>query len=101
MNWGEIPQEMLDASEQVRKAQENLEKLIQAEVNRRCYAWRMKVAMILRERESLRAGLEAVESFVNCPQETKTALEILRADDAGWFPGTTPREYVDTLYKDS
>lgn len=89
MNWGEIPNEMLDASAQLRKAQDNLEKLVSDEINRRCYAWRMKVATILRERETIRDHLERGDS--------ESALTLIRHNDAGWFRNTSSKEHIDEL----
>jgi len=97
MNWGEIPQEMLDASAQLQKAQENITKMVNDEINRRCYAWRMKVETLLREREALRAGLQSAEGFFNCPQEIKSALAVMRANDVLWFPQTTPADHIRKL----
>jgi len=95
MNWGEIPQEMTDAAAQVRKAQANLEKLVQEEINRRSYNWKLKLATVLRERESLRAHLRGA---LQCaPGAIESALTLLAEDDSFWFPGTTPTDYIEKL----
>ncbi|SRR6266568_6669168 len=93
MNWRYFPEEIMDESAQVRKAQENLEKMVHAEINRRvhftCSEWRRKVVRLLRERESIRSCLESADGF-------KTALEILRQNDAQWAFG-----YAKLLEEDS
>jgi len=87
--WGETPLEFLEASEQVRKAQENLRKSIQKEIDRQCYGWRKKVALLCRERADIRDCLQKGESSL--------ALAKICENDAKWFPGLTDLHYADYL----
>ena len=93
MNWGEIPVEMTDGAAQLRKAQENIKKLVDEEINRRvhyhCLNWRMKMARVLRERETLREHLEQGNPDI--------ALTLIRHNDAGWFRNTSPKEHIKKL----
>jgi hypothetical protein len=38
---------------------------------------------------------EPVESLANCLRETRTALEVIRQNDAYWFPGTSGSQYAE------
>jgi len=93
MNWGDIPQHMLDETAQLRHAQENLTRTVNAEIDRRvhqaCLNWRFKMATVLRERETIRAHLELGNPDI--------ALALLRHNDAGWFRNVSPKEHIDEL----
>ena len=105
MNWGDIPQEMQDATAQLRQAQANLEKMVHAEIQRQvnlhCAAWRAKVAKLCRERETIRKGLEAAEihtaGYDDSLPEVKEALAVLRKNDAHWFTGISCAQYAAML----
>ena len=65
--------------------------------SRETKAWRMKLARVLRERESFRDVLEsAFAKNTICP-EAKEALKEMRLNDALWFPGTEPPDYIKQL----
>jgi len=84
---------MLDETAQLRHAQENLTKTIDAEIRRRvdrdCQAWRMKVARLLRERETIRDHIELGHPDL--------ALALLRQNDSEWFKGVSARQYAVML----
>ena len=88
---------MLDASAQVRKAQENLEKMVQDEIKRQTKLWRMKVALLLRERELVKHSLREVAEFVNCPSSVKSTMATFAFHDDLWFPGTNAADYAKLL----
>jgi len=100
MRWGEIPYELLDASAHIRKAQENLEKMVHDEIDRQvkfaCSEWRRKVYRLVSEREQLRTALESSPTIFS-----QAALKRMEFNDLEWFPGMTARDYAKALEYDS
>lgn len=52
-----------------------------------CRAWRMKVILLLKEREQLRAALK----------HAQWALRLMESNDSSWFPGTTAVNHIKKL----